>query len=122
MQYSKIVIDHFKKPHNQGVIENADGVGETGNPMCGDVMKVYIKVKNNKISDIKFETLGCAAAIACSSILTDMAKGKKIDEARKISKEDIVKQLGNLPTAKIHCSVLAHNALAKAIDNYKSKN
>ncbi|MBU1164079.1 iron-sulfur cluster assembly scaffold protein [Patescibacteria group bacterium] len=121
MQYSKIVMDHFKNPHNQGVIKNADGVGETGNPMCGDMMKVYIKVKDDKIIDIKFETLGCAAAIACSSILTDMAKGQPLEKAKNISKADIVKKLGNLPTSKIHCSVLAHEALAEAIYNYQSK-
>jgi len=121
MQYSKTVLNHFKNPHNQGVIADADGVGETGNPMCGDVMKVYIKVKDDKIKDIKFETLGCAAAIACSSILTDMAKGQTLEKAKRISQDDIVKQLGNLPKVKIHCSVLAHEALGKAIENYNNK-
>lgn len=121
MQYSQKVMEHFKDPHNQGVIADADGVGEAGNPMCGDVMKIYIKVDGDIIKDIKFETLGCAAAIACSSILTDMAKGKTLDEAKKISQTDIVKQLGKLPPVKIHCSVLAHEALAKAIEDYENK-
>lgn len=130
MPYSPIVMEHFKNPHNQGSLSHADGIGEEGNPMCGDVMKIYIKVEKSDssdrqqdvISDIKFETLGCAAAIACSSILTDMAKGKTLAQAQKISQAEIVKKLGDLPTTKIHCSVLAHHALRRAIENYLKNN
>ncbi|MDD5071484.1 MAG: iron-sulfur cluster assembly scaffold protein [Patescibacteria group bacterium] len=121
MSYSKKVLKHFKNPHNQGVIKNADAVGKVGNPTCGDVMKIYIKVKDNKIKDIKFETLGCAAAIAVSSALTDMVKGKTIDQALKITKDKIVKNLGGLPPVKIHCSMLGVEALHEAIKNYKNK-
>ena len=119
MPYSKKVIDHFKNPHNQGVIKNADAIGKVGNPVCGDVMKIYIKVKDNKIKDIKFETLGCAAAIAVSSALTEMAKGKIVEEALKITKDEIVKNLGGLPPIKIHCSMLGVEALHEAITNYE---
>lgn len=127
MSYSKKVLSHFKNPHNQGVIKNADAVGKVGNPVCGDVMKIYIKIKNEKekikiVEDIKFETLGCAAAIAVSSALTDMVKGKTIDEALKITKDEIVKDLGGLPLVKVHCSMLGIEALHKAIDSYKSAN
>lgn len=121
MPYSKKVINHFKKPHNQGEIKDADAIGKVGNPVCGDVMKFYIKVKNDKISDVKFETLGCAAAIAVSSALTDMVKGKTIDEALKVTKDQIVKDLGGLPVQKVHCSMLGVEALHKAITNYKNK-
>ncbi len=122
MLYSKQVINHFKKPHNQGSIKNADAVGEAGNPICGDVMKMYLKLSKNKkgqdiIKEVKFETLGCAAAIAVSSILTDMIKGKTLDYALKIKKDDIVKDLGGLPPAKIHCSMLGLEALKTAVDN-----
>ncbi|MDD5290883.1 MAG: iron-sulfur cluster assembly scaffold protein [Patescibacteria group bacterium] len=119
MSYSKKVLKHFKNPHNQGVIKNADAVGKVGNPTCGDVMKIYIKVKDNKIKNIKFETLGCAAAIAVSSALTDMVKGKTIEEALKVTKDKIVKDLGGLPPVKIHCSMLGVEALHEAIKNYK---
>ncbi len=119
MTYTKKVIDHFKNPHNQGQIKNADAVGEVGNPICGDVMKIYLKIKNNIIEDIKFETLGCAAAIAVSSVLTDLAKGKKLDQALNITKENIIKELGELPNPKIHCSMLGIDALKKAIEKYK---
>lgn len=122
MSYSKKVIDHFKNPHNQGVIKDADAVGKVGNPVCGDVMKIYLKIKDNKIKDIKFETLGCAAAIAVSSALTQMAKGKTLGQALKITKDKIVKNLGGLPPIKIHCSMLGVEALHKAIKNYKSDN
>lgn len=122
MSYSKKVIDHFKNPHNQGVIKDADAVGKVGNPVCGDVMKIYLKIKDNKIKDIKFETLGCAAAIAVSSALTQMAKGKTLGQALKITKDKIVKNLGGLPLIKIHCSMLGVEALHKAIKNYKSDN
>ena len=121
MSYSKKVLDHFKNPCNQGLIKNADAVGKVGNPICGDVMKIYLKIKNNIIEDIKFETLGCAAAIAVSSVLTDMAKGKTLDKALKITKDKIVKNLGGLPAIKIHCSMLGVEALQKAIEEFRSK-
>jgi nitrogen fixation NifU-like protein len=121
--YSNKVIKHFKNPHNQGVIKNADAVGEAGNPACGDVMKIYLKInrKQDFIKDIKFETLGCAAAIAVSSAMTDIVKGKTLDEAMKIKKDEIVKSLGGLPPLKIHCSMLGLEALHKAIKEYKVK-
>ena len=119
MQYTKKVIEHFKNPHNQGQIKNADAVGKVGNPTCGDVMKIYLKIKNNIIKDIKFETFGCAAAIAISSTLTDLVKGKNLKQAIKITQEDIVKSLGGLPCPKIHCSMLGIDALKKAIESYK---
>jgi nitrogen fixation protein NifU and related proteins len=124
--YTDKVLEHFKSPRNQGVIKNASGVGEVGNPVCGDIMKIYIKVGEDKkgkevIDDIKFETLGCGAAIATSSILTELAKGKDLKSAKKIDKDDIVKELGGLPDAKIHCSILAHQGLRKAIDDYMGK-
>jgi len=119
--YSKKVLEHFKKPHNVGKIDDADGVGTVGNRACGDVMKLYIKVKDNKIVDIKFETLGCAAAIATSSIITDLAKGKTIEEALKITKDNIVEELEGLPPVKVHCSLLAIDALHAAIKDYQEK-
>ena len=122
IQYSDKVIEHFKNPHNQGEIQDADGVGQVGNPVCGDMMKLYIKVKDNKIEDIKFQTLGCAAAIATSSVVTDLAKGKTLEQAEKISKQDVSKALKNLPPIKEHCSNLADEALKKAIEDYRSKN
>lgn len=130
MIYTDKVIKHFKNPHNQGIIKNADAVGEAGNPACGDVMKIYLKIsrkqktenrKQDFIKDIKFETLGCAAAIAVSSALTDIAKGKTLDEAMKIKKDDIMKSLGGLPPLKIHCSMLGIEALYKAIEEFRSK-
>jgi len=121
MIYSKKVLNHFKNPHNQGVIKNADAVGKVGNPSCGDVMKIYLKIKGNKIEDIKFETLGCAAAIAVSSALTDMVKGKTIEKALKVTKDMIVKDLGGLPPVKIHCSMLGVEALHEAIKSYELK-
>lgn len=119
--YSKKVIDNFKNPKNQGVIKNADAVGQVGNPVCGDIMKIYLKIKENKIQDIKFETLGCGAAIACSSVVTEVAKGKKLEDAMKIDKNVILKKLGGLPEPKIHCSMLSIEALKKAINNYLAK-
>ena len=124
--YTKKVLEIFKKPHNYGSIKNADGVGVVGNPTCGDVMKLYIKVSKNKkgqeiIKDIKFETFGCVAAIATSSIITDIVKGKTIKEAAKVTKDGIVKKLGGLPKIKFHCSVLAVDALKAAIKDYESK-
>lgn len=119
--YNEKVMEHFKNPHNMGKLENPDGVGEVGNPICGDIMKLYIKVKDNKISEIKFETLGCGAAIATSSMITEMAKGKTLEQSLKITREDIAEELGGLPPIKIHCSVLAADALKKAIEDYKNK-
>jgi nitrogen fixation NifU-like protein len=121
--YSKKVIEHFKSPHNQGVIKNPTVVGEAGNPLCGDIMKLYLKIdkKKNKgkeieyIKDIKFETLGCAAAIATSSMITDLVKGKPLEEAAKVNKANIADSLGGLPPIKLHCSVLAIEALRDAI-------
>jgi len=122
MIYSQKVMDHFKNPHNQGSIKDADAIGEVGNPTCGDVMKIYLKIKNDKIEDIKFETLGCAAAIAVSSALTDMVKGKTLEQALKVTKDNIVEDLGGLPAPKVHCSMLGVEALHEAIKNYKSHN
>lgn len=116
--YSEKVMKHFLHPHNYGKIKNADGVGRVGNVLCGDVMHVYIKVKNDRIVDIKFETFGCAAALATSSMVTDLAKGKTIKEALKIGREDVSDALGGLPKIKIHCSNLAAQALHEAIYNY----
>lgn len=125
MQYSKKVLEHFTRPHNQGVIKNPSGVGIVGNPVCGDVMKIYIKIKKDKkkevIGDIKFETLGCASAIATSSMITDLAKGKTLDAAMKISRGDVADALEGLPPIKMHCSNLAADGLHKAIEDYKSK-
>jgi len=119
--YSEKVLQHFYDPKNWGRFDNPDGVGEIGNPTCGDVLKIYIKVKDDKISNIKFETLGCAAAIAVSSITTEIIKGKTLDDALKINKEDIAKELGGLPPEKMHCSNLAEEALRLAIENYRTK-
>lgn len=123
--YSKEVMDHFENPRNIGEIANADGVGKVGNPVCGDVMMLTIKVgkKNEKeyIEDIKFKTFGCAAAIATSSMITEMAKGKTLEEAYNIERKDVSKSLGGLPPVKEHCSNLSADALKKAIDNYKEK-
>lgn len=125
--YSKKVIEHFTRPHNQGTIKNADGVGMVGNPVCGDLMKIYIKVAKNRkkgeeiIQNIKFETLGCASAIATSSMITDLAKGKTLKEAKAISRDDVAEALEGLPPIKIHCSNLASDALKEAIKNYQEK-
>lgn len=123
--YSNLVIKHFTNPKNQGRMKNPDGVGMVGNPACGDIMTVYIKVKKIKnkeiISDIKFETLGCAAAIATSSMVTELAKGKDIDLASKITRNDVAESLEGLPPAKMHCSNLASDALKRAIEDFKAK-
>lgn len=125
--YSKKVIEHFTNPKNMGQIKNPSGVGKVGNPVCGDIMKIYIKVDRNKkgeefIKDIKFQTLGCGAAIATSSIVTELVKGKTIKEALKISnRQNITKKLGGLPPSKLHCSLLADRALKKAIQDYQKK-
>ncbi len=120
--YSEKVMDHFHNPRNVGEIENADGVGEVGNPVCGDVMKIMISVDDDVITDIKFQTLGCGAAIATSSMVTEMAIGKQLDEALKISKSAVAEALGGLPEVKMHCSVLAADGLRAAIEDYRSKN
>jgi nitrogen fixation NifU-like protein len=122
MNYSKEVLKHFSKPHNYGKIENYDGLGRVGNMTCGDEMFVYIKVKDNIIKDIKFETFGCVAAIATSSVLTDLAKKKTIEDALKITRQDVIDALGELPPIKIHCSVLAIDALTQAVYDYYIKN
>jgi nitrogen fixation protein NifU and related proteins len=119
--YSKVVMEHFNNPHNAGVIENADGVGEVGNPTCGDMMTFYIKVKDDLLEDVKFQTFGCVAAIAVSSIVSDMAKGKTLAEAQKITKKAVAEALGGLPPNKMHCSNLGADALALAIQNYQEK-
>lgn len=123
--YSEKVMDHFLHPRNMGELPNADGVATVGNPVCGDVMKVYIKVgkkgEEEYIEDVKFQTLGCGAAIATSSIATEMIKGKKLSEAVEITNQAIAEALGGLPPAKMHCSVLAAEAVKKAIENYKKQ-
>ena len=119
--YSNKVMDHFTHPRNTGEIINADGVGTVGNPTCGDLMTMYIKVKNKRIEDIKFKTFGCGAAIATSSMTTELAKGKTIDEAMKISRASVAESLGGLPKVKMHCSNLAADALHAAIEDYKGK-
>ncbi|MBU2597720.1 MAG: Fe-S cluster assembly scaffold protein NifU [Actinobacteria bacterium] len=121
MPYSKIVMDHFLNPRNVGEIEDADGIGEVGNPICGDLMTFYIKVKNNKLEDIKFKTFGCGAAIAVSSIVSETAKGMNLDEAEKITSKKVAEMLGGLPPQKFHCSNLGAKALKKAIENYRKK-
>jgi len=119
--YSKEVMDHFTAPRNVGEIDNADGIGEIGNPTCGDMMTFYIKVKDNVLEDIKFKTFGCGAAIAVSSMVSDMAKGKTLDEALKITNKSVAKELGGLPKNKLHCSNLGADALHAAIEDYKKK-
>ncbi len=116
--YSKKVIKHFQNPSNMGKMKNPDAMAEVGNLQCGDIMKLYIKVKDNKIKDISFETMGCVAAISTSSMITEMAKGKTLDKAMKISYNDVAEELGKLPPIKMHCADLAVNALQKAIKNY----
>ena len=119
--YSEKVMDHFMHPRNVGEIENADGIGEVGNPVCGDMMTFYIKVKDDRLSDIKFKTFGCGAAIAVSSMVTEMGMGKTLEEARQITPELVAKELEGLPKNKFHCSNLGAQALNKAIDNYLEK-
>ncbi|HOU76242.1 MAG TPA: Fe-S cluster assembly scaffold protein NifU [Candidatus Dojkabacteria bacterium] len=119
--YSQKVMDHFMNPRNMGEIKNADGIGEVGNPVCGDLMKLYIKVKNNKIVDIKFQTFGCGAAIATSSMITELVIGKTIEEAVEITNKQVAESLDGLPPAKMHCSNLAADALKAAIENYRKQ-
>ncbi|MBA7482319.1 Iron-sulfur cluster assembly scaffold protein IscU [subsurface metagenome] len=120
--YSDKVMEHFKNPRNVGEIENPDGVGHVGNPVCGDIMELYIKVNDNTITDAKFKTFGCGAAIATSSMVTEMVKGKSIDDALEISNRAVAEALDGLPPIKMHCSVLAEEALKSAIDDYLAKN
>ena len=121
MQYSAKVMDHFANPRNVGEFPDADGVGEVGNPACGDIMKMSIKVKDNVIVDVKFKTFGCGAAIATSSISTEMIKGKSVEDALKLTNKAVAEALGGLPPAKMHCSVLAEEAIEAAIDDYLKK-
>ncbi len=119
--YSERVMEHFRKPRNMGEIPDADGVGTVGNPVCGDLMTVYIKVRENHIDDIKFKTFGCGAAIATSSMVTELAKGKTLEEAKKIGRSDVAEALGGLPKVKMHCSNLAADALHVAIEEYEKR-
>jgi nitrogen fixation NifU-like protein len=119
--YSKKVMDHFMNPRNVGEIQDADGVGTVGNPVCGDLMTMYIKVKDNKLEDVKFKTFGCGAAIATSSMTTELAKGKTLEEAMEITRADVADKLGGLPPIKMHCSNLAADALHEAIKDYRKK-
>ncbi len=119
--YNEKVIDHFQNPRNAGEMFDPSGVGEVGNMKCGDIMKIFIKVENDRIEDISFLTFGCGAAIASSSMLTELVKGKTLDEAMKITNMDVANHLGGLPEAKLHCSNLAADALHKAIEDYRSK-
>lgn len=119
--YSKKVMDHFTNPRNVGEIPDADGTGSEGNPTCGDVMKITIKVKDDRIQDAKFQTFGCGAAIAVSSMITEMARGQTLDDALKITKESVANELDGLPPQKMHCSNLGADALKKAIDDYRSR-
>jgi nitrogen fixation NifU-like protein len=119
--YSEIVMDNFSNPGNAGEIENADGIGEVGNPTCGDMMTFYIKVEDEKLADVKFKTFGCVAAIAVSNMVSEMAKGKTLEDAGKITKQSVAEALDGLPKEKMHCSNLGADALAAAIADYQSK-
>ena len=121
MAYSEIVMDHFRNPRNVGTIEDADGVGMVGNPVCGDMMEMFIKVEGDRLADVKFRTFGCGAAVATSSITTEMVKGKTIGEAMEISNRSVAEALGGLPTQKLHCSNLAADALHEAIKDYQRR-
>ncbi|MFW9923964.1 MAG: Fe-S cluster assembly scaffold protein NifU [Candidatus Thorarchaeota archaeon] len=121
MLYSKKVMEHFTQPQNVGKIENPDGIGIVGNPVCGDTMEITLRIKNDIIEDIKFRTFGCASAIATSSMTTTIAKGMKLDDALKLTRDDVAKALEGLPPHKMHCSNLAVDALHKAIENYRKK-
>jgi nitrogen fixation NifU-like protein len=120
-KYSEKVMDHFMNPRNVGEIKDANGIGEVGNPRCGDIMKMYIKVKDNKIEDIKFLTFGCGAAVATSSMVTEMIKGKTLDKALEITNQQVAEALDGLPPIKMHCSNLAEQAVKKAIEDYRKK-
>lgn len=120
--YSEKVMDHFRNPRNVGVIENADGIGEVGNAKCGDIMKIYLKIENDIIVDVKFETFGCGSAIASSSMATELIKGKPVSEALTLTNKAVVEALDGLPAHKLHCSVLAEEAIKKALQDYYEKN
>ena len=120
--YSEKVMDHFRNPRNVGVIDNADGVGEVGNAKCGDIMKIYLKIENDIIVDVKFETFGCGSAIASSSMATELIKGKPVSEALTLTNKAVVEALDGLPAHKLHCSVLAEEAIKKALKDYYDKN
>jgi len=119
--YTEKVMEHFRNPKNMGDMPDSDGVGEVGNPSCGDVMKVFIKVKDGRIADIKFQTFGCVAAVATSSMVTELAKGKTLDDAMKLTRADVAESLGGLPPIKMHCSNLAADALHEAVKDYRKK-
>ena len=120
--YSEKVMDHFRNPRNVGIIEDADGVGEAGNPVCGDIMKIYLKIENEIINDVKFETFGCGSAIASSSMATELIKGKPISEAAELTNKAVTEALDGLPAVKLHCSVLAEEAIKAALKDYFDKN
>lgn len=120
--YSEKVMDHFRNPRNVGVLENADGVGEVGNPVCGDIMKIYLKIDNEIISDVKFETFACGSAIASSSMATELIKGRPLSEALQLTNKAVTEALDGLPAHKLHCSVLAEEAIKKAVKDYYDKN
>ena len=120
--YSEKVMDHFRNPRNVGVIEDADGIGEAGNPVCGDIMKIYLKIDNDIITDVKFETFGCGSAIASSSMATELIKGKPISEAKELTNKAVTEALDGLPAHKLHCSVLAEEAIRLALRDYFDKN
>lgn len=119
--YTEIVMDHFRNPRNVGQIENADGVGQVGNPKCGDIMKIYLKINDETIEDVKFETFGCGSAIASSSMATELIKGKSINEAVELTNKAVIEALGGLPPVKVHCSVLAEQAVKSALYDYAQK-
>ena len=119
--YSEKVMDHFQHPRNVGRISDADGIGEIGNPVCGDVMKLYIKVRDDRIEDVKFQTFGCGAAIATSSMMTELVQGKSLEEAERVTRKNVAEALDGLPPNKMHCSNLAADALHKAIEDYRTK-
>jgi len=121
MMYTDKVMEHFQNPRNVGTISDADGVGQVGNPVCGDMMTFYIKVKDNRLADIKFQTFGCGAAIAVSSMVSEMAKGKTLEEAAKITNDSVAEELGGLPKNKLHCSNLGADALHSAIEDFRAK-
>jgi len=120
--YSEKVMDHFRNPRNVGVIENADGIGEAGNPVCGDIMKIYLKIDNDVVTDVKFETFGCGSAIASSSMATELIKGKPLSEALSLTNKAVAEALDGLPAHKLHCSVLAEEAIKLAVKDYYDKN
>ena len=119
--YSEKVMDHFRNPRNVGAMENADGVGQVGNAKCGDIMKIYLKIEEDVITDVKFETFGCASAIASSSMATELIKGQPVEDALKLTNKAVAEALDGLPDYKMHCSVLAEEAIQKALEDYKSK-